>query len=355
MLQTYVYYYHSIYSLYITKYNHFPAECKSDIDCPYDKACFNEKCLDPCHYGPLQCGRGADCFAQKHRANCVCPSGYQGNPLISCIRGHCQYNEDCSDDEACDRLNRVCHKVCDGETCASTAICHGRNHQPVCECRPGATGNPYIACEEARRPVDPECRSDQECPSKFACFNGYCENPCTKTNVCLADQTCMVVDTLPVRTMICSCGNDMITDNNGRCVAIKQDQPICTSNVDCGDPEICNHGICVIACRIEACGINAQCLSTQHRAMCTCAPGYEGNPHTECSPLPKIPHQPDPVECYENDDCPMDQTCSNQHCISACRDACGRGAYCNAVQHEAICNCLPGYSGNPKVACNPRK
>lgn len=260
------------------------AECESDNDCPYEKACYNQKCLNPCTYGPLQCGRGADCFAQIHRANCMCKRGHQGNPLISCVTGQCQYNEDCADDEACDRLNRVCRHVCEHDTCADTAICTGRKHQPVCECPPGQTGNPNVACETLRQPLEPECRSDQDCPSKLACFNNRCENPCAKSNVCQSDQTCTVVDTLPVRTMMCRCPSDMVVDNSGRCVAIKQNDPSCISNTDCSDPELCLRGVCVIACRVETCGVNAQCLSSQHRAICSCAPGYEGNPHIECSP-----------------------------------------------------------------------
>ena len=123
------------------------AECKVDADCVYDKACINGNCLNPCTYGSgSQCGRGAECHVQAHRAQCVCPPGTQGNPLLSCVSVVCQYNEDCADDEACDRLNRVCRLVCESDTCAETAVCIGRDHQPKCICPPGTTGNAYIEC-----------------------------------------------------------------------------------------------------------------------------------------------------------------------------------------------------------------
>lgn len=122
----------------------FLAECKADNDCPYDKACINENCLNPCISNT--CGRGAECVVQVHAAQCRCPAGTQGNPLLSCIAGVCQYNEDCADHEACDRLNRVCRPVCDEDTCAETATCVGREHQPKCECPIGTTGNPFVEC-----------------------------------------------------------------------------------------------------------------------------------------------------------------------------------------------------------------
>lgn len=70
----------------------------------------------------------------------------QGDPFISCVEGMCQYNDDCADDEACDRLNRVCRKVCDFDTCAEGAICEARRHQPTCRCQPGLFGDPYVEC-----------------------------------------------------------------------------------------------------------------------------------------------------------------------------------------------------------------
>lgn len=73
------------------------AECKSDNDCPYDKTCQNNNCVTPCLLGDIVCGRGAECIAVSHRAQCVCPRGTQGDPRIACISIVCHYNEDCAD------------------------------------------------------------------------------------------------------------------------------------------------------------------------------------------------------------------------------------------------------------------
>lgn len=122
------------------------AECKSDNDCLLDKACINNNCLNPCTHSSTRCGRGAECRVQLHLPQCYCPPGTQGDPFASCIAGVCQYNEDCADHEACDRLNRVCRPVCSEDTCAETAVCIGKKHQPKCTCPPGTSGNPYIEC-----------------------------------------------------------------------------------------------------------------------------------------------------------------------------------------------------------------
>ena len=122
------------------------AECKTDDDCPYDKTCRSGNCATPCLVGDIVCGRGAECTAIAHRGQCTCPPGTQGNPYVACISAVCHYNEDCADHEACDRFNRVCRPVCDDLTCAETATCIAKNHQPKCVCGPGLTGIPEVEC-----------------------------------------------------------------------------------------------------------------------------------------------------------------------------------------------------------------
>ena len=49
------------------------------------------------------------------------------------------------------------------------------------------------------------CTEDGECPSTLACINGNCKNPCLEGKPCGTNAECRVLDTLPVRTMICEC------------------------------------------------------------------------------------------------------------------------------------------------------
>ena len=331
------------------------AECRNDNECPYDKACYNEKCLNPCTNGPTQCGQGAQCFAQQHRANCACPAGTQGNPMISCISGLCQYNEDCADHEACDRLNRVCRPVCDELSCGNNAVCIGKRHQATCNCRDGTVGNPNVQCDVQKVAPPPECTTDSQCPSQLACINQHCENPCLRSQICSRDQTCSVEDSIPLRTLICKCPIDMVTDTNGNCKHIVRDEPGCRSHTDCPDSDQCIRGTCTLACRVEKCGINAQCLSQNHRAICTCAPEYEGNAHIECSLVPKqnIPS----AECYSDNECAYDRTCKNGQCVNPCslQESCGERAFCHAENHRAVCRCPAGYNGRPETSCKPNE
>ena len=124
------------------------AECVVDDDCPSDRACITGKCLNPCVFGGDQCGTNALCRVTLHRPQCYCPTGMQGNPTVICIPVGCQSHDDCSTDEVCDRLNRVCVKVCETVTCAPRASCEGIEHEALCKCPPGQRGNPFIRCIE---------------------------------------------------------------------------------------------------------------------------------------------------------------------------------------------------------------
>lgn len=119
-----------------------------DDDCPVDRACINQNCVNPCSYRGPACGLNAECRAILHRAQCYCPPGMQGDPTLACITVGCIYNDDCADDKACDRLNRVCIPVCDAYTCGSQAECRAANHAAMCVCPPPLRGNPYLHCHE---------------------------------------------------------------------------------------------------------------------------------------------------------------------------------------------------------------
>lgn len=75
----------------------------------------------------------------------------------------------------------------------------------------------------------PECTQDAECPSQLACISSHCQNPCTVANVCSPDQECRVLDTLPLRTVMCQCPPDTIADSSGRCKPIGEYQSNCIS------------------------------------------------------------------------------------------------------------------------------
>lgn len=57
-------------------------ECVSNSECANHLACINQKCLDPC---PGTCGANAECKVISHAPNCICKTGYVGDPFIQCI------------------------------------------------------------------------------------------------------------------------------------------------------------------------------------------------------------------------------------------------------------------------------
>lgn len=52
-------------------------------ECPIDKACLNQKCVDPC---PNTCGIEAQCNVKNHSPVCACRRGYTGDPFTQCTR-----------------------------------------------------------------------------------------------------------------------------------------------------------------------------------------------------------------------------------------------------------------------------
>ena len=58
-------------------------------------------------------------------------------------------------------------------------------------------------------------------------------------------------------------------------------------------------------------------------------------------------------QCESDYDCAFDQKCSQGNCVPACSLVnCGLNAICLPKNHRGICECIPGYFGNPTVACN---
>ena len=131
----------------------FKYECLVDDDCPFDKACVNKECTNPCNR--LICGSRAECRVDRHEAICFCPPGLQGNPVIACQEVGCQSNDDCSDREKCDYVTggsskKECMPLCRSNPCAQGASCNAQNHQEICVCNPPLIGDGYATCYERK-------------------------------------------------------------------------------------------------------------------------------------------------------------------------------------------------------------
>lgn len=56
-------------------------ECVLNTDCPRDRACLRNKCMDPC---PGTCGLNAICAVINHVPMCSCPGNMTGNAFSQC-------------------------------------------------------------------------------------------------------------------------------------------------------------------------------------------------------------------------------------------------------------------------------
>lgn len=56
-------------------------ECTINAECPSNRACKSEHCVDPCIGS---CGDNAVCSVVKHSPVCTCITGYEGDALTRC-------------------------------------------------------------------------------------------------------------------------------------------------------------------------------------------------------------------------------------------------------------------------------
>lgn len=92
--------------------------------------------------------------------------------------------------------------------------------------------------------------------------------------VCGSNAECREVDGRPV----CTCLPGFLG-------APPNCHPECVVNRDCSSAHACNRQNCVDPC-IGVCGTNADCRVINHSPVCTCLPGYTGEPFVRCNRIP---------------------------------------------------------------------
>jgi len=96
-------------------------------------------------------------------------------------------------------------------------------------------------------------------------------------------------------------------------------------------------------CSPSPCGPNSQCRVVNQQAVCSCLQDYVGSP-PQCRP-----------ECVVSYECPQDRACVNLKCADPCPNTCGIGAQCTTKNHNPICACPPGFTGDPFSQCTPQR
>lgn len=424
-----------------------PGECFTDLDCPDTALCREAKCRNPCEDNV--CGTNALCTVVGHSAVCECEPSSKGDPLKECIKIECIDQEDCVISKTC--VEAKCIEPCSlPNVCGQNAKCITDNHIAVCSCPAGMTGNPQLGCVLIQY-----CSTDQQCLGGSKCHAGICSSQCSSSRDCLNDQLCIEGICQPTcksnsscpefqfclnnictqevkcrsnddcdefetceidsngrsdcinpcngrvlcsrnaeciardHTSLCSCKSGYYEDSKGVCRKIE-----CNADNDCSKDKFCHNHMCKIACLVgKPCGDNSVCTSIDHKSVCECQPGFDGDAKVGCTAIDYCKANPcgsnarcknsrgsfrcmclngmigdaykegcrPPAECEEDKDCPNNAQCFKESeepkCKDVCEDVlCGPNAECNSLNHKSLCVCRGGYKGDPnnlRKGCSP--
>lgn len=103
--------------------------------------------MNPCD--PSPCGPYSQCHEVNQHAVCSCQTDFIGMPP-NC-RPECVVSSECAQDKAC--LNQQCKTPCVADVCAPNAICRVVNHNAICSCSSGFTGDPFIECSRVESKI----------------------------------------------------------------------------------------------------------------------------------------------------------------------------------------------------------
>lgn len=208
---------------------------------------------------------------------------------------------------------------CDPSPCGANAICKERNGAGSCSCLPDYTGDPYQGCR-------PECVQNSDCVHTKACINNKCKDPCV--GACGINAQCQVINHQPS----CSCLSGYTGDPLKSChispFHYKTSFYLFLVTPLPRDP-----------CQPSPCGSYSNCRVIDNHAVCSCQPDYVGSP-PQCRP-----------ECVVSTDCAQNMACINQKCRDPCPGTCGQNADCQVINHNPVCSCTSGYTGDPFFGC----
>lgn len=374
--------------------------CKQNSDCEPNHACILtesniKECIDPCK--AVACGENERCkLDERKNPVCYCKDSFSWNPVTSACEKpsipNCVSNEDCKNTESCkpDPLGvKKCTSVCSEFTCPVNSKCVAKSHRGSCKCLEGFIGNPNDrkGCQPQTKD---QCTSNVECAESETCVPVNGANKCRRacdTIQCGPNAICITNN----HVAQCQCPSGSYKGDPNDLVNGCKSVP-CVYNKDCPADQLCNRltNKCFNVCDEEdACGTNAICIASDHRANCQCPPGFKPNPRAEiectqtdicttdschssaiceatstghtCKCPDNMIGDPFATGCHHigacpngDHDCPVNSACINGHCVDPCDNACGVNAACFVENRKPVCLCPKGFlsmTSSPKDGC----
>uniref|UniRef100_A0A336M6G4 CSON012590 protein n=1 Tax=Culicoides sonorensis TaxID=179676 RepID=A0A336M6G4_CULSO len=296
-------------------------------------------------------------------------NGWEQDLFPSAEDCECRSASDCPSNLAC--IDFDCQDPCEDYVCKMRTICKVFNHRPTCVPTVKRSRNHRL------RSPKPGCIQNSDCLDTEICDNGECVDPCPSG--CGYDAECTVID----HVTYCACPEGFTGNPYEEC---------CSDDSQCEIQKSCNQGTCQNVCHTNACGTNAICAAQNHRPMCYCPAGHNGNPMVECtrsgcqndnqcqtdqlcrnnqctnpclSPNNICAQQSQDcvtmnhkiqcfkASCSDNNQCQHNQFCFSSNCADVCTfSRCGENTLCTIQRsHQATCICKPETYGNPVHGC----
>uniref|UniRef100_A0A0R3S4D3 EGF-like domain protein n=1 Tax=Elaeophora elaphi TaxID=1147741 RepID=A0A0R3S4D3_9BILA len=283
----------------------------------------NNECKDkPCHWL-------AHCRNTYGSYSCTCFPGFQGD-------GH-----ECSDIDECETGIAKCPEH---SKCVNLPGTH------FCNCTEGfqPLGVPLERCAD----IDECAQEMHDCPENFKCQNEIGKFKCVEkcdAGYRLVNETCVDIDECAENTPECnkraSCVN---TVGSYQCICedgFTGDGENCTPLNDCSQQDgICDrHAFCIGSLR-----------------MCVCQSGYIGD-GLNCYDINECEAKHNPCEgqsgelrCVNIDGgyiC-CEEDLDDKKCIREKGAFCSGGCGLHAVCYNETCQCMEGFSGDPRIKCS---